>query len=228
MNFLGCGAGYNTAMRNTNAFFMKGEKLYVIDCGETTFEILQSRDEIYECSEITIILTHLHGDHAGSLGSFASYAYYVLHKPVNIVHPIDTVKQLLYLMGIDENEYNYYPDIPEHLKNDVQLTPVEVKHVENMRCFGYIIKTGDWSVYFSGDAVLIPDNIIEMLENGKLDMIYHDTSSIEKQHPTHASLDYLAKVIKPEFRSKVFCMHLDCDFRDRITEVGFSYVTPLE
>lgn len=220
LQFIGLGSCFNPAMENTNAYFTIGKKLFLIDCGETAYPIHWKLPELKCCNEISVVITHLHADHCGSLGSLISYCYYILQKKITVYHPLETIVQLLDLMGINHECYTWVSKFPSN--EEVSFESIEVEHVTNMICFGYIITTKDWKVYISGDAVTVPTQIIDMLSKGSLDKIYQDTSLSTGHCPTHCSLSSLEELFSPEIRHKVHCIHLDSDCRDIIRKKGFS------
>ena len=82
LKFTGIGAAYYPVLGSNCAFFEHGGGLYLIDCGESTFKSMYSRNEIYHYDKITVLITHLHADHIGSLGSFLSFCNIVLQKKI--------------------------------------------------------------------------------------------------------------------------------------------------
>jgi ribonuclease BN (tRNA processing enzyme) len=94
-------------------FFTLGDRLYIIDCGETAFGKYWDLPALRKATEITVVITHLHCDHVGSLGSLVSYCFLVLKKRIRIVHPLDTIVKLLDLMGIKRKCYEYLERIPQ-------------------------------------------------------------------------------------------------------------------
>ena len=78
LKFTGIGAAYYPVLGSNCAFFEHDNCLYLIDCGESTFKAMFSRNEIYDYDNIVVLLTHLHADHIGSLGSFLSFCKNVL------------------------------------------------------------------------------------------------------------------------------------------------------
>ena len=82
LKFTGIGAAYYPVLGSNCAFFEHDNCLYLIDCGESTFRAMFSRNEIYDYDNIVVLLTHLHADHIGSLGSFLSFCKNVLDKKV--------------------------------------------------------------------------------------------------------------------------------------------------
>ena len=221
LTFLGLGSAFNPDMENTNAFFVLENELYLLDCGETAFGRIWNSKALGDCSRITVAITHLHCDHAGSLGSLISYCAIVLKKPIRIIHPLETVRELLELMGIARSAYTWLPSLEAETERGVSFQPVEIEHVDNMRCFGYIISDSEKKIYFSGDAKAIPLEIIDSFLKGDLDEIYQDSSFETGDHATHGSFKWLEKTFAPEFRGRIYCIHLDRDYRETIREAGF-------
>ncbi len=225
LTFLGIGAAFNPAMDNSNAFFSYKKEFFLLDCGETTFGKIYNLKEFVEAEQISVMVTHLHCDHVGSLASLISYCYYVLNKPVLVVHPLDTIVKLLSLMGIKRENYTYKTLYPN--TNEVYFEPIEVDHVPDMRCFGYVVQAGSLSFYYSGDAISIPQSVLERFRSKEIEHIYQDTSLEKSNHPTHGSLADLEGIFSLEERARVFCMHLDSDFRPLLKEKGFGLITLL-
>ena len=93
---------------------------------------------------------------------------------------------------------------------------VPVQHASDMQCFGYVLRTGDDSLYFSGDAARLPEQVKERFLAGEIKRIYHDTASHESQ--AHCWYRRLEDDIPPQRRSDVFCMHLDGDYADQLRQ----------
>jgi len=227
LEFLGSGAAFNPIMENSNAYFLAGNRFFLLDCGETAFGKIWNLPAYVESEEVVALITHLHADHVGSLGSLISYSYYVMKKPVTVVHPLDTIVQLLDLLGIDRVCYRFQKLEEGETANfggDVSAKPLMVDHVANMTCFGYLLSDEVESIYFSGDAKSLPGEVLEGLTSGKIDRAYQDTSNTLSDHPTHATLDYLERLIPEKSRGKVYCIHLDYDYRDLLVRKGFKVV----
>jgi ribonuclease BN (tRNA processing enzyme) len=220
LQFLGIGSAFNPVMENTNAFFRTEKEFYLLDCGETAFGKLWNLEAFTSSSRVTVLITHLHCDHSGSLGSLVSYTHLVLKKEIRVIHPLETVKTLLDLMGIERSAYTWLPSLPQG--EAYTFEPVEVDHVDNMRCFAYIISGPEGKIYYSGDAKYIPDNVLASFMEGEIGRIYQDSCLEGGEHGNHGSFACLEKTFPPEKRGRVYCMHLDRDYRRLIAEKGFS------
>ena len=62
LHFFGCGSAFNPAMGNTSAWFEMDGCLFLVDCGETVYELLMKRSDLREYRQIYVLLTHLHAD----------------------------------------------------------------------------------------------------------------------------------------------------------------------
>ncbi|MCX7028271.1 MAG: MBL fold metallo-hydrolase [Spirochaetes bacterium] len=224
LTFLGTGSAFNPEMGNTAAYFVSGERLFLLDCGETVFSMIRDLPTYRACDEVFVLLTHLHADHVGSLGSLITYSYYVTGKKVAVLHPVDSILRLLDLLGIERSWYgfeNLRAGTETDLGGGLAATPIEVDHVPAMPCFGYLISDGSSRIWYSGDAKKIPARILEGLADGSIDRIYQDTGGGDREDPAHAGLAYLEAAIPPSLRSRVICMHLDSDYAELLVSKGF-------
>ena len=158
LNFTGKGSAFYPPFKNTGAYMLSGKALYLIDCGETMFDVLYHKLDLASIEDVYVILTHMHADHVGSLGTLISYFYCLFNKAIHVVYPQETIKQLLALEGITPLGYHYHETLPE---NPAGLTavPVEVKHALDMKCYGYVLSNGTESIYYSGDSSELPEDI---------------------------------------------------------------------
>lgn len=221
LRFLGIGSAFNPAMKNTSAYFTHNRNFFLIDCGESVFEQIYRLEELRASEGIYVLITHLHTDHVGSLGSLISYCHYVLGKDIHIIHPSGTIVQLLDLLGIDSRYYRYHQEFPDVLA-DVKITVVPVEHVKDMRCYGYLISAAGETIYYSGDASGIPEHILVGFLAGRISRCYQDTSSQRSDHPTHCYIGDLEQMIPPAKRAAVCCMHLDCEIGAMLRAKGFD------
>lgn len=224
LQFLGSGACFYPALHNTSAFFIHDSNLILLDCGETVYERLLECVDLNGFKQIYVVITHLHADHVGSLGSLLSYCKCILNKQIVIIHPEKTICELLALLGIEKTFYVYLAEFPNELEN-LKVIPYEVSHVPNMKCYGYEIIDQDMSIYYSGDSNDIPQNVLTNFLSGKIKYLYQDTSLHDSEHPTHMYVKKLEDIIlKKEDRARVTCMHLDGDYREVLKNKGFNIV----
>lgn len=221
LNFLGKGCAFYPLYGNTCAYFVHGKELYLLDCGESAFEQLYKRIDLNEIERAYVIVTHLHADHVGSLGTMISYFACVLQKPLYVIHPETTIVELLTLEGISKSFYEYHKLLPENAAG-LSAEPVEVHHAEDMKCYGYLLRDAEECVFYSGDSARLPEKVQKLFLEGGVDRIYHDTSTKPSEH--HGFYEVLEDAIPPEKRGQVYCMHLDGPCEEMLMERGFRIV----
>ena len=238
LEFIGTGSAFNTSLGNNSAFIRKGNILFMIDCGSSTYSRLLESDMLDGVNTIYVLITHTHPDHIGSLGDLVFHGYYnmgTLFTPsVRIMYPKKLkVPELLELMGVDKFMYHKHDitDCQNTIITDnftIAVEPVPVNHVPNLYCYGYIIKYENEVLYYSGDSNAIPADILKMLYDGKFDYFYQDTCYAHYEGNVHLSLQNLESLIGYDFRDKVYCMHLDNSFDiSEAQKLGFNVVKPI-
>lgn len=221
LNFLGNGSAFYPLYGNTCAYFVNEKELYLIDCGETAFSVLCRQVDLDKIEKVYVIITHLHADHVGSLGTLISYFYCLHGIRIRVIHPEKSITRLLELEGIGGDDYVYLDRLPEN-SADLKAEPIEVRHVTNMKCFGYLLQKGDTCIYYSGDSAELPETVRESFLAGKIEAIYQDTSTHDSSHSNHCYYGKLEKAIPAEKRGQVFCMHLDSPCEEILRAKGFQ------
>lgn len=223
IRFLGCGSAFNPTFGNTSAYFIKEKTLFLIDAGETVFSEIYKMKLLEESQKIVVIITHTHGDHVGSLPSIISYVYYVLGKKVCIIYPEESLTELLDLMGISREAYECRTDTNIKLEG-VCVKAIPVKHEENIKCYGYILKGMGKTIFYSGDCYEIPQIIVDGFLKGDIDELYQDTAEFPSEHSSHCPLNKLESLFPIEVRKNIYCMHFSSDFYEKLENKGFNYV----
>ncbi len=236
LNFIGCGSAFNTDLGNNGAFIKKNDVLFLIDCGSSTFGRIMQSNLLDDVERTSVLMTHTHADHIGSLGDLILYGYYSMGElaeaNVHVFAPYNLkIRHLLKMMGVEESTYNltqfdntagfHYGDF------HINFEAIPVEHVKDIDCFGYIIRYENKTIYYSGDCNEIPEKILERQNNGIFDLFYQDTCKADYEGNVHLSLRKLDELIGSEVRDNVYCMHLDGGFdTDEAKALGFNVVTP--
>lgn len=226
LKFLGIGSAFNPYLNNTSAYFEFDNELFLFDCGEGIFSSLYKLKLPEKYQTINVFITHTHSDHTATLGHLIFYCFYKLGKKVKIFFPEESlILSLLSNMGIKKNIYELIRLDDIFIYNE-KLTIITIKqlHVDEIPCFGYLIKTKDSCFFYSGDAKTINNSILNKFLDGEIDFLYQDTCS-ENQNGNnpHLSLDELANLVPPEKRNKVYCIHIDANFNFNLAlSMGFN------
>lgn len=230
INFIGSGSAFNTELGNNSAFIKKNSSLILIDCGGTTFHRLQQLNLFEGIENLFIVITHSHLDHVGSLGDIIAYSYYILNlKPTIFFPEKELLEGFLTSVGITSELY-YLNNLDSVEVNDDELGKfniefIAVTHVDTIPSYGFIIKIGGSTFYYSGDANDINSTILDKLKNGEIGRIYQDTCGLDYDGNAHLFIGKLCELIPMELRKKVYCMHLDKHInQDEIKNNGFNVI----
>jgi ribonuclease BN (tRNA processing enzyme) len=201
LTFLGIGSAFSPEYDNTSAFYKDKDVFLLIDCGETITRKILKYNLLEGINKVLILITHLHADHVGSLEAFINYLH-IFKKEIEyqiIYNDKNSLIKFLKLQGIDYeinikegpiNIYNFY------------IEPIKQIHIEPS--YGYIVKSFNFSFYYSGDTKIYHEKINELIIKNELDKIYHEVSI---KNPLHISLESLIKHTK-NIKQKVTVMHL--------------------
>ena len=235
LKFIGTGSAFNTSLGNNNAYIKNGENLLLTDCGSSTFAKIQERSLLDGIKSVFVLMTHTHPDHVGSLGDLIFYGYYAMGemgKPnVTVIAPEDLyIEDVLNSIGVKRETYGYVKlkqGNPIFFSSfSMMINPLKVKHVEELNCYGYVFTYREFNIYYSGDCYEISEVVLDMLNRGIFDFFYQDTCKADYDGNVHLSLRRLTEMVKPEYRKRVFCMHLDNGFNIKeAKELGFNVVS---
>ncbi|GMA62668.1 MBL fold metallo-hydrolase [Alicyclobacillus fastidiosus] len=238
--FIGCGSAFHTKLGNNSAYLKNGSHLFMIDCGSANFDRILRAQLLVGVDEIAVLVTHLHPDHVGSLGDLLFYSYYSVPPAAQVTATVLTPKKLSHdfralmkLMGVTDKYYRHVEISgtyrPVGMGDVTRIEPVPVQHSRGLTCFGYLLDVGGKHVYYSGDANMIPTDVLEALKSGELDYMYQDTSKADYAGNVHLSLRQLTEFVPQQVRGRVYCMHLDPPFLpEEAISLGFQVVSPLE
>ena len=141
LNFIGRGSCFNEDQHNNSAFFVLPEYnvFTLIDCGGDIFkQILRLKLIDDNIKTVNIIITHLHSDHVGSLGSLIEYCNYIKGiKPTVYFPDKGSIVAYLGMCKVDPLMYevkDYYNDIM-----DTEILFVPVEHGEYKNCYALAI-----------------------------------------------------------------------------------------
>ena len=156
---LGFGSAFNSQEYGNNSwYFIEKDKVFMIDCGYTVFNTFRKKG-LDNYKEINIIITHMHTDHVGSLGTLIEWMYYVKGFKVNILSH-NTLKRDLFdyllISGIEESMFNL--EVTPYGKGYINKDSIEiifekVKHVPQIKTYSItLIRNSTDMIIYSGDT----------------------------------------------------------------------------
>lgn len=168
----------------------------LVDCGFTVYPKLMA--EGIASSVNTVLLTHLHNDHVGSLSTFIYYKVLVERvENFTIIYPsgpfLDDLRGFLqYSIPQIDKLVTFIP-----VEQYPGIIPLDTtgKHAAKLKTFGYIFEEEGQRIIFSGD--LGDAHYIEhAVSLNPQDVLFHDTGFYAevKAHAYYQALEhYLAK-----------------------------------
>ncbi|MEQ6355180.1 MBL fold metallo-hydrolase [Lysinibacillus sp. M3] len=239
LKFIGSGSAFNTKLGNNSAYYKEGNQMLLIDCGSNIFQRIKENNLLQDIEHIHVLITHTHADHVGSLADLILYTYYshgdFAKNKITVYSPKDTkVCKILKHNGCVEGFHftahdlkNNYTEI-ESMSVDVTFN--KSNHVKELISYSIdLVFNNKTSVFYSGDISELKEDVITYIESSSYistDIAYIDTCIADYKGNVHLSLRKLSELIKPEYRHKVWCMHLDEGFiREEAEALGFNVVS---
>lgn len=229
---LGFGSAFNSQEYGNNSwYFIEKDKVFMIDCGSTVFNTFREKG-LDNYKEINIIITHMHTDHVGSLGTLIEWMYYVKGFKVNILSH-NTLKRDLFdyllISGIEESMFNL--EVTPYGKGYINKDSIEiifekVKHVPQIKTYSItLIRNSTDMIIYSGDTTekfqSSNDSLfrhyswfMDRYPELRLESLYLDVSlngsSVHANYYKNimGTCDMLDEDLK-RFNTKVVIMHLD-------------------
>lgn len=227
---LGVGSAFNSQEYGNNSWYLvRRNKVFMIDCGSTVFNSFKEK-KLDKYDSVNVIITHLHTDHIGSLGTLIEYLFYVKGSKPNIItdiHLRKDLRTLLSISGIEESMYNLVTNTYENKEvyhSDIVITFLETSHVPQLQSYSLLIDFWDTQkrIYYSGDANILP-NPLTILNEPTLavDHVYIDYSI--NGSPVHLSTKHsLTKLAICFSGATIHLMHLDNDisvYEDELKDI---------
>lgn len=207
LKFFGNGSGFTDS--HTNAYFIKGKSLVLIDLSMLNlYKVLALNPEKY--SKVFIFVTHMHDDHVSGIGMFLQHMYYRFQKTVFIVAPFEVCSALqteFTLKGLDSNCFVFKE--PNKIKSlGIEAVAIKTKHAPELegQCFGYIFYIDGKKIVYSGDT----NNLNDFLSfiKGKNIEFYLDVSV--EYGRVHILFDDVKEKLEELAKdNEVFLMHID-------------------
>ena len=227
---LGFGSAFNSQEYGNNSwYFVRKNQVFMIDCGSTVFNTFKEKG-LDKYSSVNVIITHLHTDHIGSLGTLIEYLFYVKGFKTDIItdiHLRKDLRTLLSISGIEESMYNLITNTYEDKEvyhSNLGIIFLETDHVPQLQSYSLLIDFWDSQkrVYYSGDANDLP-NILKIFNKPELsvDYVYMDYSI--NGSLVHLSNEQPLKQLAEWFSdATIHLMHLDDDvevYKERLEKM---------
>ena len=218
LTFLGRDSGFGE--NNNSAYVEIDNNLIIIDCGYTVFNKIKEFFNVKKYNEISVIITHLHNDHAGSLSQLILYSYFIFNKKIKVISMCKNIKEYLDITGVPRDAYELYNG-SNNAKNHIgaeknietehsfdlveNIKFIKTEHVKYLDSYGFRITINDKNIVYTGDSCDI-ESFLPYLKN--CDEFYVDVS---KYGGAHNQIDSILPVLKriKNNGTEIYLMHID-------------------
>lgn len=163
IKFLGTGGAFDYTKGTSAATVRTSEGSFLIDCGPSIYEALCENNLVEQID--FLLLTHLHADHIGSLGTMLAHFERSTGSKVKILYPTETFKEsLVQLLTVTFVAHHVELIKLDGHSDKIGYIDTTSQHVKNMPTFAYYFTEGDELIYYSGDLGVL-DTTVKFLKS---------------------------------------------------------------
>jgi phosphoribosyl 1,2-cyclic phosphodiesterase len=219
IRFLGVGGAFSPEFGNSSMMVEAAPGcVLLVDCGGTVYSVLRRTGWIDRVTHV--LITHMHDDHVGSLGSLVYHMHFVAGRQLTLLFPPaleDPLRTLFRLQMGSASPEQFVAmrclrtDLrdPERRVGPLHIDWVETAgmHQDGLPSHSYILTGGERPVAYSGDLG-DPDVLFDALhERGIANpIVLHDVSFVRLPNKAHA---YYKDVERHMGRFEVLGYHND-------------------
>ena len=220
IKFLGTGGAFDYEYGNS-ALTVDMDQRILLDCGPSVFPSLMEKKLIKTIDYL--LLTHLHGDHVGSLFQIAYYFKIFLNRKLKILVATTQFRAeiiaLLNSLGVPDQAYEL---LDLNAVSGIIAIETTGKHAKNVTSFGYVFRHNNTTVYYSGDLgdVSVSRDFLQNCTDKNL-TVFHEMSW--NKGPAHTSYDELGQLLK---YAPIFAYHLNPNLEPKDNTVPLVHSHP--
>jgi ribonuclease BN (tRNA processing enzyme) len=206
VKFVGTGGAFDYRYGNSAAVVWFRDMKILVDCGADVFTQLRQKGHADDITHV--LITHLHDDHGGSLGSLLAYHTLILRKPrLKLIYPTESFHRhlgqfLTFIISVDQ----HVEFLPMDAFEGLHYIDTFGLHVKDFPTFAYYFTEGTKTIAYSGDLG-DPDVVFGYLHAQGLTgcTVYHDIT-FNRANRAHA---FYKDVAKHTDDFEVFGYHVD-------------------
>lgn len=190
IRFISTGGVFDYKIGNSSAMVNCKIGNVLIDCGYTVYPELVERDIVDKIDYL--LITHLHGDHVGSIHPLILHLVNKCRKKVKIIYPTESflklVQNYLEIFLVDTSKYIEFVNIRD--VDEVGFVDTTNQHIDGMESYAYYFNLEKDFIFYSGDLgnIQITESVLKTIEHSNI-IVFHETSFIQgKAHVFYKEL----------------------------------------
>lgn len=225
LKFIGNSSAFSDSTNNCS-FYKVDNYLLLLDCGEDVFKKIKKSNLLEGITIVDIWISHLHGDHAGSLSTFIFYCYYNYGITPNVIrsNEFNDLDTYLKITGCINNckVKEFYNNKTSH---DYIEAIYNISHSCDIKSFSILLNIKNKKIFYSGDCNELPCEILRLFKLGMIDQLYIDCCNADYPGNVHMNVDKLYSLLNGQYNDKVYCMHLDSkNLYEKVKKYNFNVV----
>ncbi len=207
IKFLGTGGVFDYEYGNSAALVRHKNKSILIDCGPSVYPTLRKHGLADTIDHI--LITHLHGDHVGSLFALILHMNIKRVPPTKakVIYALPAFRQILYdyLSFSLQDPEKFIDFIPLSSIEDIGFLDTKDLHFAGMQSFAYYFKEQDRLIYYSGDLGNVNTSFDFLGQRSEADItVFH-----EMHHLKGKAHVYYRDLMQAMGDYQVYAYHLD-------------------
>lgn len=215
IGFLGTGNMWSYDLGNSSILVRTGKGNVLVDCGYANYPRIMEEDLVGQIDYV--LLTHLHGDHAGGLHPLILKKFFTSGEKAKVLYATEGFRDELvrYISCFMSNMDQYVELVPLSSISAINYVDTTGRHSKGLMSYAYSFDLGKRLVYYSGDLgdISVSEKYIEEMlkahpESRPSDvLVLHETSF--KEYFGHTYYKELEKMAE---KYPVLAYH--CDHRE--------------
>lgn len=151
IKFIGTGGAFDYKYGNSSAILTLDGERVLVDAGNQVYSRLREKNAIEGID--SILITHFHDDHVGSLSSIILHHHHFLHKNLKLYHQTGDFGDQLYafLKFSLQKPEGFVDFVPLDHHENITFIDTKNLHIPGLQSYGFVFSEEGENMAYSGD-----------------------------------------------------------------------------